>query len=433
MGIGRTALTLLLTGLLALAEVSGQPSQEPAPKPAVDLDAPPRTEIQILPDLGFGARAELEYELEKNFDFDSEDPDDLWVLEPKLSLALSYTPTKHVTVFTNIEPSWRFIDDDEGEKENETRLELKQAFVSLNELFDRITVKLGRQRFNNEREWLYDEELDGMRVFYFYQKFSLDLSVSEQHDEDLLHGEEDERVTNYVLHGRYTPDKDTTVGIYSFIQNDRKRTQEDLQLYGLHVHGEPIDDLEYWLELAHVRGENGPRKIRAIGFDIGATYEFNAAFEPSLTLGYAFGSGDDEPADNIDENFRQTGLQDNEAKFNGVVKLKYYGEMIDPELSNLAIATVGVGIRPTHTTSLDLVYHYYRQDEASEEVRDAEIDEQPNGFNADLGQEIDLVAGYRIKPHHKGSLVIGYFIPSTAFPDDADPALFTKLEIQYEF
>jgi alginate production protein len=182
-----------------------------------------------------------------------------------------------------------------------------------------------------------------------------------------------------------------------------------------------------------VRGENGPRKIRAIGFDIGATYEFNVAFEPSLTLGYAFGSGDDEPADNIDENFRQTGLQDNEAKFNGVVKLKYYGEMIDPELSNLAIATVGVGIRPTHTTSLDLVYHYYRQDEASEEVRDAEIDEQPNGFNVDLGQEIDLVAGYRIKPHHKGSLVIGYFIPGNVFPDDADPALFTKLEIQYEF
>lgn len=102
-------------------------------------------------------------------------------------------------------------------------------------------------------------------------------------------------------------------------------------------------------------------------------------------------------------------------------------------LNNLSITTVAAGIRPTRKTSLDFVYHNYRQNEASTFVRDWEIDEDPNEHSTDIGYEIDLIAGYRFKPHHKGSFIVGYFNPGNAFRDKADDALFVELELQYEF
>ncbi len=82
-------------------------------------------------------------------------------------------------------------------------------------------------------------------------------------------------------------------------------------------------------------------------------YEFDHKLKPSVTLGYALGSGDDASTSDVDESFRQTGLQDNSAKFNGVTRLKYYGEVLNPELSNLSVLTAGVGIRPSPRSSID--------------------------------------------------------------------------------
>ena len=47
------------------------------------------------------------------------------------------------------------------------------------------------------------------------------------------------------------------------------------------------------------------------------------------------------------------GLQENEADFGGAASFKDYGEVLDPELSNLAIFTVGLGLRPSEKFSLD--------------------------------------------------------------------------------
>jgi alginate production protein len=401
--------------------------------PAVDFDAPPRTDIELLPDLRFGARLELEYDREQNFDLDGGDPDDLSVWEPTLSTAFLYTPIERLAFFTDLELSHTVVDDDEDERDDETSLSVKQLWLSLDGMLGDGTLKLGRQRFNDKREWIYDEELDGGRILYPVSKYLLDLSVSERHDSDVLLHEDEDRVTNYIAQLHYLPDEDNGYGFYVFAQNDRKASQEEPVFIGVHAHGELIDDLEYWLELAHVRGDNGPSRIRAVGFDLGATYELDLPFEPALTLGYAFGSGDDDPSDGTDGNFRQTGLQNNQAKFDGVIRVKYYGEMLDPELSNLGITTVGFGLRPIHDISIDVVHHHYRQIEASTTIRDAEIDEDPDGIHNDLGHEIDFVAGYRFKPHHKGSVVVGYFFPGEAFPRGADGALFTEVQLRYDF
>lgn len=399
---------------------------------AFDLGAPPKTRIRLTPNLSFGARAELEYQLEKNFDLDPKNSDDLAIWEPSLSLAFSQSLTEKSTLFLNIEFCQKIVDDEENKKDNKTKLKLKQAFFSCKQVIDGLSLKIGRQRFKDKREWVYDQELDAVRLFYGVPKFALDFSVSKKRENDVLSHGEDEQGINYVLYGSYALSSNTRICAYSLVRHDKTASNESPLFYGMHLSGEVIDNLDYWLELAHVRGRSESKRIRGLGFDLGFTYELHFPLRPSITLGYAFGSGDNDPSDEEDKNFRQTGFQDNSARFNGVTRLKYYGEMLDPELSNLAIFTAGFGIRPTKKSSIDLVYHYYRQNAACDKIRDCQIDKDPNGLNKKLGKEIDLVAGYNGK-RVKAVISIGYFVPGEAFPDKADDAIFTELEISYDF
>ena len=100
-------------------------------------------------------------------------------------------------------------------------------------------------------------------------------------------------------------------------------------------------------------------------------YHLDAPLSPHVILGYAFGSGNSDPDDDRDDAFRQTGLQGNETEVGGLTPFRYYGEAFDPELSNLSIFTAGLGTRPTPELSADLVYHYYLQDHAADELRDS--------------------------------------------------------------
>jgi alginate production protein len=155
-----------------------------------------------------------------------------------------------------------------------------------------------------------------------------------------------------------------------------------------------------------------------------------------LTLGQAAGTGDGHPSGGVDRNFRQSGLQGNEGDFNGATDFKYYGELFDPELSNLSIFTTGVGINPTKTSSIDLVYHSYRQEKASDSLSDAGIDINPDGRSKKLGSETDLIIGYVNEDRplsFEMALILGYFIPGKAFPSSSENSFLTKLVAQIEF
>jgi alginate production protein len=203
--------------------------------------------------------------------------------------------------------------------------------------------------------------------------------------------------------------------------------------FGIHSSGSLTSAIDYWLEGALVRGESQGTNIRGYGFDLGGTYRWAMRLQPSLTLNLAFGSGDGDPTDSVDHNFRQTGVQQNEARFSGITRLKYYGETLDPELSNLQIITLGVGIRPTPESSIELVYHDYRQDEALDELRDAKIEVEPSGNDREIGQAIDLVMGFEEIEDLELELVLGGFFPGRAFSTDADAAYFAGIEIIYGF
>ena len=84
--------------------------------------------------------------------------------------------------------------------------------------------------------------------------------------------------------------------------------------------GTLTEAVTYWLEFAHVRGREGARTLRGYGVDLGGMARLPLPWQPALTVGVAFGSGDTDPTGRVDRSFRQTGLHDNEGTFAGVAK-----------------------------------------------------------------------------------------------------------------
>ncbi|MFQ5949606.1 MAG: hypothetical protein ACE5J1_02845, partial [Nitrospiria bacterium] len=76
--------------------VGGTTQQAPKEKGVTvfDPDAPPETRTTLTPLLNVGGKIKLEYTLEKNFDLNDAQDDDLSVLEPELSLAFSFNPSE---------------------------------------------------------------------------------------------------------------------------------------------------------------------------------------------------------------------------------------------------------------------------------------------------------------------------------------------------
>jgi alginate production protein len=96
--------------------------------------------------------------------------------------------------------------------------------------------------------------------------------------------------------------------------------------------------------------------------------------------------------------------------------------MLDSELSNLKIMTLGLGARLHPGLSVDLIYHHYQLDKPATEIRNwgltAQMNTLPGAQSKDLGQEVDLVLGFRglFDVRRLGlDLRIGRFFPGAAF------------------
>ena len=169
-------------------------------------------------------------------------------------------------------------------------------------------------------------------------------------------------------------------------------------------------------------GTSSTRSVRGHALDVGATLIFPVALRPSVTLGYAYGSGG-ERSGTRDANFRQTGLQENKARLAGVKRLQSYGELLQPELSNLAVSTLGAGLRVLNNSSVELVAHRYRQPVPSKELPGARLSTDPTGVSGDIGRELDLVVALREWRHVELTFKWSRFTPGAAFASNRrDPA-----------
>jgi alginate production protein len=433
--MGRAAAVVLLLVLWPVLQAGPAEAQTATGRPAWAAELASELSRRV-PGLSFGGELEVDSSFATNLDLDSATDDDLSLVEPQFALWLSLNRT-YAGAFLELELAREWALDEPADAEAEERratLDPKEIYLWLRPFGDeRLSALVGRQKFKDKREWFFDEELDGVRLRSRLGQFEIEASASREElfTKDLLADrEEGERVNNWLLVATYEPAEEVRLSAYTLVRDDRDRLESPIY-FGLSSGGEPVERFAYWLELAHVRGREDSTNIRGWGFDVGGTYEFALPLKPALTLAYAFGSGDDDPDDDTQRSFRQTGLEDNEAKVSGVNDFLYYGEFLQPTLRNIRIVTGGLGVRPTGQMSVEVVYHHYSQDHASDEL-DSSLEAEPSGRSRRLGDEIDLILGYRPMKNLELTLSGGYFLPGRAFPG-ADRGLGARVELEYKF
>lgn len=308
-----------------------------------------------------------------------------------------------------------------------------QAYVNIKGVTDPFEFSVGRKNFEDARLWLYDAALDSVGVKLKLGTLQTDVSVGRENwrDLDLLSTAPRGRINYYILHSEYRGIEDHRFAGYAITLRDSLRQEGKPLIMGARAYGKPSDQFNYWTEFAVLRGDDPTRqRYRARAFDVGGTYRFTAAaMQPSVTLGYAYGSGDGNPDDTRNREFRQTGLQSNEGRFGGLTQFKIYGETLDPELSNLKIFTLGFGFRPASNMFVDVVYHKYRLDKIGNDLRStaltALINQDDTRLSKRVGSEIDFIVGFRnlfgIK-RFGFELRAGWFFPGDAYRvEEGDP------------
>ena len=157
------------------------------------------------------------------------------------------------------------------------------------------------------------------------------------------------------------------------------------------------------------------RRLSSRAHDVGLGLSWpGLRLQPSLHLARAQGSGGGERA-GTDFDFRQTGLHENKGRISGVKRVRLYGALLQPDLSNLQIDTVALGLRLAPQSSLELIHHRYRQQQAATRVAGSRLSTQPLGLDTDIGQGLDLVLALREWSHVEFSLVAAVFRPGAAF------------------
>lgn len=308
-----------------------------------------------------------------------------------------------------------------------------QAFVTFRGITDPFEFDFGRRNFEDDRHWLYDTSMDVFRTLLKLGHYRFEASVGRQvlWDLDLLQTQVKDRTNTYMLYGEYRGIEDHKLAAYGIRRFDYSQQDGRPLHLGARMLGNPSDSFKYWADLALVRGRDElNQKFRAHGLDVGATYQFRTLpWSPSVTLSYAYGSGDGNASDNENKEFRQTGLESNEFRWAGVAKFKYYGEALDPQLSNLRIFTLGIGFRPAPTVTVDLVYHRYRLNDLADSIRGSALTAVMNQDDTQLSREVgrgfDVVVGIRnlFGVRRLGvDIRAGWFYPGKAFRiEEGDP------------
>lgn len=365
---------------------------------------------------------ELTYEGERRRSLLAGEDDHLSKLVPQLTLEIEHELADDVTGHLELELGHdRILNRGrERDDEHETALDLKLIYLEFSNLRPGLSLLVGRQDLQDDRKWYFDEELDGIRLAYERDALSLDASVTREllSRKNLLESRPDEdAINNHFLKAGYEIAGSHRLSAYTLIRDGMTGVDEELIFYGLSAQGQLAANLAYWGEFAHLRGRDGDDRLNGHGFDLGATWRFQTSWQPSLTLAYAMGTGDDDGG--RDGRFRQSGLEGNEARFNGVEDFRYYGEALDPELSNLRVLTAGIGVRPTGNSSIDLVAHRYWQDVLADgRLPGAAVRAKANGESGDIGTGIDLIFGYREIEDVALGLRLGWFRPGDSFGDD---------------
>lgn len=388
---------------------------------------------KLSKNVSVGAELEFTAQRSENLDLNTADDEDEDEIELQANLGLLYDNGARTRAYLELNLVYERL----GGVETNARdviLDVNEAYVTFRSDDRSRALTFGRWKVSDEREWLFDEELDGIHFYNRGEKFAFELMYAREQilQKDLLDDHDDDEPDHFYARAYANLPGDAVGSIYGLYQMGQKTGDADLFWLGASVAGEFKDDIKYWGEFAHVRGKEMGRSVRGYGLDVGVTKTFiQFRSNPRLTAAIGFGSGDNGLGK--DTAFRQTDIQGNEKRFGGNTKVKYYGEVFDPELSNLTVLTLGAGFDFLQKSSIDLMYHYNFQNRSSNSIRDSKLDQKPSGNSRDLGHEIDVIVGFREINNVNIDFTAGVFFPGAAFKSTSSPGGFVAIDISTKF
>lgn len=398
----------------------------------------PRTFTQTLTyQYGWGSESQISYL--RNPDLNKQVSDNLLIVAPQINGIFIYRPTDWLEMtlemIASVEiPSHQTdtitLPNGQVVFDQPTRSELlvDQGFVTLKRVIAPFEASVGRRNYEDERHWLYDGSIDVGALTFRQGALRIDAFAGREvyKNLNLVPGQFQvkDRINTGSIYVDYRGIEDLRLAAYQINRHDLTEALGYPRLTGVRAIGRPSDALNYWAELAYNGGRDPLyNKYSGRGLDVGVTYRFlETPLRPNFTLSYAYGSGENNPGGATNHTFRQTGLQSNEQRWAGVTKFKYYGEVLDPELSNLKIFTVGLGFWPAPSVTVDLVWHKYTLDKLADEVAGSPITglmaQVDSHLSRDVGNEFDIVIGLRnlFGLRRLGvDLRMGWFFPGKAF------------------
>jgi hypothetical protein len=379
-----------------------------------------------------GGRFETTYLDRADFDLNNRRPDRNDRLESRLQMvaAAALTPTFHT--YAKVSSTRRVpIADRRGPAAGSSDVRVEEAYLTITEPGGLpLTANVGRQRFRDAREWFFDEYLDAVRVKTDVAGWTLEAAIARGLFRPEA-GSREARDAQHVIVSAATRVGDASVSAV-LIHRRGDVSPETPTWIGSSVSGRVTPHGRYWSVAALRRGHAGAVRLGGWALDLGTTWRLPVGPGPSLSAGFASGSGDARPGDGIDTTFRQTELHDNKARFGGLKRFASYGEVLRPDLSDLSIVTVG-----TTTTlrkwSVDVIYHRYRRGAAPRWAGHLDIKAVPEGSARHLGDEIDTVVALQVVRGVDLSLIVGVFQPGAAFAGNRSPAVVWRPQVRFYF
>lgn len=459
-------------------DVNGTVKKEPLRINPGDKRPADQFKVDILGHpLTIGGAYELEPRYTEDRRLDPSKDDDIANVSQDLKLELFYQWSKSLSFFVQ---SNVFYDPDvyaeSRQYDKELGVRLTQAWLFIHRLLDSgFSLQVGRQRMADKRQWWWNDQLDAARLYFGEDKWFAEIALAREFD--AIRSDRDfveplnDRVVRLLGDVMWQWDPKQNISLFFLTQFDNSDNQHigdvlpsdlrdvsdgDLTWLGLRAMGKvklkPVGKFAYWLDSAIVFGEESlsefddvdnnhvrvdaqrRQQVLAWGMDAGLTWYSNWLLEPYFTLGYAYGSGDANPNDGTNHNYRQSGIHNNKVKLSGSQRFRYYGELFRPELSNMRIMTAALGFPLSEHSSIDLLYHHYQQASVSGILRDSRIRATPDGKNGHLGDEVDLVLSLDEWKHLQVQLAGSVFVAGAAFGSLAgNPSYQLDLTFKYSF
>jgi alginate production protein len=430
-----------------------------AQSPAQRQDARRPAQPMSFPLLGreaiFTGEYDLAYRDRKNLKLD--DRSRVRDLDHELKLELFVPWSDTVSFFV----SGKGVYEDELERNGGTEATTKylardQTWIYFNRLGQSgLGLQLGRQNLRETREWWWDDDLDAARLYYDKGAYHAELLIGRELLKEKSNATGIDPKQRHVVRWAgqsswlwapkqsvdafwlYHRDGSAREPVGSVVPESEEDSMDARLLwFGLRAIGDrsvsSFGDLRYWLDTAWVHGtqalaeynsedalstvvERKEQRVRGSAIDAGLSWRTRLPARAAFTAAYAMGSGDSDPSDATDRSFRQTGLHNNKWRFHGVNRFRYYGELLRPELSNMEIGTFSLGLSLGENRSAELVYHRYRQAQASRAAPDTRVDGDPTGTSRELGEALDLILGTRQWRHVDMSLASSVFRAGEAY------------------